>query len=116
MTNKEVFIKAIEEVLDSCPDFFGQDEKADKAMQYFNQLKNEQETKGGITENGQKILDFFADKSTDDFYSAKEIGEALFLSGRSISGSMRKLIADGYIEKTGQNPVKYHFIGKTESN
>lgn len=112
MTNKEAFIEILEKTLDAYPDFFGQDENADKAMHYFNQLKNENESKGEITESGQKILDFFADKPADGLFSAKEIGEALFASGRSISGSMRKLIADGYIEKVGQNPVKYQRTSK----
>ena len=37
----------------------------------------------------------------------EEIGEGIFMSGRSVSGSMRKLVTDGYVEKVGTNPVCY---------
>ena len=30
-----------------------------------------------------------------------------FLSGRSVSGSMRKLVTDGYVEKISVNPIAY---------
>ena len=42
-----------------------------------------------------------------NIFTSKEAAEALFTSGRSIAGSMRKLTADGYVEKTGKDPVKY---------
>ena len=40
-------------------------------------------------------------------FTSKEAAEALFTSGRSIAGSMRKLVNDGYVEKTGKDPVQY---------
>jgi Mn-dependent DtxR family transcriptional regulator len=40
-------------------------------------------------------------------FTSKEAAEALFTSGRSIAGSMRKLVADKYVEKTGKDPVQY---------
>jgi large conductance mechanosensitive channel protein len=41
------------------------------------------------------------------FNKAKEIAEGMFISSRAVSGSMRKLVSDGYVEKIGADPVMY---------
>jgi predicted transcriptional regulator len=38
---------------------------------------------------------------------AKEIAEGMFISSRTVSGAMRKLVTDGFVEKVGQDPVMY---------
>jgi DNA-binding HxlR family transcriptional regulator len=38
---------------------------------------------------------------------AKEIGEGLFCSSRTVSGSLRKLITDGYVTKIAGTPTCY---------
>ena len=43
---------------------------------------------------------------------SKEIAEALFVSSRSVSGAMRKLVTDGFVEKIGQDPVMYSLTEK----
>lgn len=109
MTNKEVFIKKIEQLLNDCPDFFGQDEEAEKAMAYFESLKKDKGHSKAITENGIKIIQFMKDnwEIRNNIFKAAEIGEGTFMSGRSVSGSMRKLISDGYVIKEGKDPVMY---------
>lgn len=109
MTNKEVFIKKIEQLLNDCPDFFGQDEEAEKAMAYFESLKKDKGHSKAITENGIKIIQFMKDnwEIRNNVFKAAEIGEGTFMSGRSVSGSMRKLISDGYVVKEGKDPVMY---------
>lgn len=54
-----------------------------------------------FTENGIKIIKIMQenDEKYLGIFSAKQLGELLFISPRSISGSMRKLINDNYIEK-----------------
>lgn len=62
-----------------------------------------------ITENGTKIIAAMQ-KNQEKYinvFTAKNLGELLFMSPRSISGSMKKLIADGFVEKVGANPVAY---------
>lgn len=63
-----------------------------------------------ITENGIKIIKTMQ-KYIEPYlniYSAKQLGELLFMSPRSISGSMRKLITDGYVKKDKtSNGVSY---------
>ena len=63
----------------------------------------------GITENGVKILKIMQDKvdQYNNIFTSKNIGEFLFMSPRSVSGSMKKLITDGYVIKLGLNPVSY---------
>lgn len=40
-------------------------------------------------------------------FKSKDIGERLGISGRSVSGSIRSLIALGYVEKISNEPVVY---------
>lgn len=63
----------------------------------------------GITENGSKILKIMQNnfEKYNNIFTSKNIGEFLFMSPRSVSGSMKKLITDGYVIKLGLNPVSY---------
>ena len=45
-------------------------------------------------------------------WKAKDIAEGLFISSRGVSGAMRKLVTDGYVEKVGQDPVIYSLTEK----
>lgn len=113
MSGKDIFIKKIEELLNDCPDFFGQTEEAEKALEFFNNFKLEKNSKI-ITENGLKILNFMQEnyEKYNNVFKAREIGEGLFTTGRSVSGSMNKLVLDGYVEKLGKDPVTYSITEK----
>ena len=50
--------------------------------------------------------------STNVVQAAKDIAEGLFVSSRTVSGAMRKLVTDGYVEKVGQEPVVYAITEK----
>ena len=41
-----------------------------------------------------------------------DIAEKMFVSSRTVSGSLRKLVTDGYVEKLGENPVIYSLTEK----
>ena len=43
---------------------------------------------------------------------ARDIAEGVSLPSRKVSGAMRKLVTDGYVEKFGQNPVIYTLTEK----
>jgi Mn-dependent DtxR family transcriptional regulator len=45
-------------------------------------------------------------------FTAKGIGDELFISSRTVSGACRKLVTDGFVEKIGQNPVSYTLTEK----
>lgn len=110
MTNRQKFISEIESLLqESHYEIF-----SDEALAYFEELKNGKASVGGITETGSKIL-LWLQKYTivgQEFFSAKAIGEGLFISSRSVSGAARKLITDGYLVKEGKNPVTYALTPK----
>lgn len=115
MSNKEIFIKKIEELLKDVPDFFGNGEDAEKALSYFMDLKsNKKSGTKEITENGIKILQYMQENYSkrNNLFKAKDIGEGLFTSGRSVSGSMGKLVTDGYVTKEGKDPVMYSLTEK----
>ena len=114
MSGKEIFIEKIEQLISEVPDFFGSDaEAAEKALKFFNDLKKEKPSKSKLsslpTENGMKILRFMYENYSkySNVFKAKDIGEGLFTSGRSVSGSMTKLVTDGYASKEGKDPVIY---------
>ena len=58
------------------------------------------------------ITKYLAKIKTNNIFTSKEIAEALFTSGRSVAGSMRKLVKDGYFEKVGKDPVQYSLTEK----
>lgn len=79
-----------------------------KALEYFEELKTKKSS-GEMTENGKRILEFLQNhyEEYNNVLKAKNIGEGLGISGRSVSGSIRKLITDGFVEKIGKEPVSY---------
>ena len=102
MTNREQFIFEIEQMLKQS-EFL-----SDKALTYFEELKNGKASKGGLTEKGREILEWLDEpERRSNYFSAKLIGEGLFTSSRVVSGAAQKLITDGYLEKEGKNPVTY---------
>ena len=107
MNNKEKFIMAIEKLLEENPNILTEDEK-----EFFNTLKLREE-KPLFTKNGKNILIYMKNSNTS-LLTAKEIGVGLNISSRSVSGSLRKLVTDGYAEKVGQNPTSYRIteLGK----
>lgn len=60
-----------------------------------------------FTENGKLILTFLQEHPETEVWKSKEIAEGLFISSRTVSGSIRKLVNDGFVEKVGQDPVIY---------
>ena len=55
----------------------------------------------------------FLQKNVDTpMWKARDIAEGLFISSRAVSGAMRKLVTDGFVEKVGQDPVIYSITEK----
>ena len=70
----------------------------------YNQMKSEAATtkKTALTANGVKILKVLQEHETVEM-SAADIGDYIDLSSRSVSGSMRKLVTEGYVDKIAQD-------------
>lgn len=109
MTDKELFLDYVGRIIEEFDKDITKTAHGEQVRRYWKVLLDGEETDKKVTENGQKILIFMQEneKAMNNIFTSKEIAEALFVSGRSISGSMRKLFGDGYINKEGNNPVKY---------
>lgn len=108
MSKKENFVKFVEALVEK----HGLEVVIDgvnntEALSYLECLKNTQEKeKVAFTDNGKAILTFMQTDS-EKLFKAKDIAEGLFVSSRSVSGAIRKLITDGYVEKIGESPSSY---------
>lgn len=103
MSKKEEFIKYVEMAIEAYPTPMSKD-----AQLYWESFKgNSEEEKPLFTDNGKLILQYLKDNQATSTWKAKEIAEGLFISSRAVSGAIRKLVTDGYVEKMGQDPVIY---------
>lgn len=116
MTNKEIFIEEIEELLADHCKTFGADGLSEGARAYFEQLKaTPEKEKAPFTENGARVLLWMQEhhEEYNNILKAKEIAEGMFaingtpITSRTVSGAIRKLITDGYVSKTAGTPVCY---------
>ena len=109
MTKKQSFIAMVEHLI-QYPIEKTEDFNYEDAMIYFESLKaSKEKEKVAFTDNGKKILVYMQEQkdNSNNLFKSKEIAEGLFVSSRSISGAMRKLVEDGYVEKIGESPASY---------
>lgn len=121
MNTKELFIKVVDAILKDVEltdyvDSFSEDE-LNIAFDFWEKFKaspQATENNDKLTENGAKVLKWMQENEVTmaNTFTSKEIAEGLFTSGRSIAGSMRKLVADEYVDKTGKNPIQYSLTDK----
>ena len=78
---------------------------------YIDKLKNDEVVKSELTDNGKMILKHMQG-SDNVMFKSRDIAEDLFISSRSVSGALRKLVTDGFCEKMGQDPVIYSLTEK----
>ena len=110
MSKKEKFINCIDEAFFSKVDL---SELAPDIVAYWEAFKGKTETEKPLfTDNGKLILKYLQDNPDITSAKAKDIGEGLFISSRAVSGAIRKLVNDGYVEKMGQDPVLYSITEK----
>lgn len=117
MTEKEAFILIVQKEIFDNPSIYEENyhDMIGMAKKYFDKLKENKSTSSvELTENGAKILKFMQEnyQKYNNVFKAKDIGEGLFTSGRSVSSSMKKLITEGFCEKVGNDPVVYAITEK----
>lgn len=82
------------------------------AKDYWDTLTTEKE-KPEFTDNGKIILKYLQDTVSDKpRQTSKEIGDGLIMTSRRVSGAIRKLVTDGYVEKVSKDPVVYALTEK----
>lgn len=113
MSKKQEFIKMVESLIS--PASISETYDETQAMAYFESLKLIKETqKVEVTENGKNIILFMQsnEEVKSNLFYAKDIAEGMFVSSKVISGAMRKLVADGYVEKMTESPIVYAITDK----
>ena len=82
-----------------------------EAIDFFEDYKKgKSSNRKEITEKGIAII--LALQENPEWITAKALGEIMDVSGRSVSGSMKKLVEDGYVEKRAGNPSAYKITEK----
>ena len=112
MTKKQAFIEFVNELIQNCKYPI---EMNDDVLFYWNYLNNsdDKETVNPLfTDNGKNILKFLQEHTEKETWKAKDIAEIIGMASRSISGGMRKLVNDGFVEKIDENPVIYAITTK----
>ena len=85
----------------------------DNISAYISMLREDNKNdKPEVTENGKVILKFLQEHLETKVWKAKDVAEQLGISSRGASGTMRKLVNDGFCEKLGQDPVIYSLTEK----
>ena len=103
MTLKEEFIKYVEEMMENSSVVMNE-----YAQKYWEALKVETSSdKPILTDDGKNILQYLREHLETTLWKSREIAEGLEISSRKVSGSMRKLVSDGFIEKIGKDPAIY---------
>lgn len=113
MSKKQEFIKFVNELIAAAPAV----EPNEDAALYWAAFcgLDENGEKPLFTDNGKLILKFLQEHQDTPMWKARDIAEGLFISSRAVSGAMRKLVTDGFVEKVGQDPTIYSLTdsGKT---
>jgi DNA-binding MarR family transcriptional regulator len=84
----------------------------DEVQDVYNLLREQQNMeKPMFTESGLAILEYLQSCDATS-WKAKDIADGMVISSRKISGAIRKLVTDGFVDKYGQNPVIYSLTEK----
>lgn len=102
---KQEFIDFLNALIAAAPDV-AEKLMTENVKAYIDALTDKQNEKPALTENGKIILRYLQNAPVQP-YKSKEIAEQLFVSSRTVSGGMRKLTTDGFVEKVGSEPVLY---------
>ena len=103
MSKKQEFIKYAEMAFEAYPCEMNEDVRL-----YWDAFRGVVDgEKPLFTDNGKLIMKYLQDHQDNPMWKSRDIAEGLFISSRAVSGAMRKLVTDGYVEKIGQDPVVY---------
>jgi predicted transcriptional regulator len=113
MTIKEEFFKYFDYLVKNCKE---PTEIPENVKQFLNVLQETKEKEStGVTDNGKLILQYMQNDDTKPLLKAKDIAEGLGISARTVSGAMRKLVTDNYVEKISTDPIIYSLTEKGKS-
>ena len=107
---KQEFIDFLNALIAAAPDVAEQ-LMTENVKAYIDALTDKKNEKPILTDNGKLVLKYLQN-AEPGIYKAKDIADGLFVSSRNVSGAMRKLVTDGFVEKVGESPVLYTITEK----
>lgn len=109
MAVKDDFIIFLHELMDAAPEVT---KKITPEVQSFIDCLEEPDAEKPIlTDNGKVLLKYMQDNPSTT-YKSKDIAEGLDISARKVSGGLRKLVTDGFVEKLSKDPIIYAITEK----
>ena len=77
-------------------------------LEFVNDIRENGDIKKvTFTDTGLEIIKVLQAREPGEMVSAKDIADDMDVSPRKVSGAARKLVADGFLEKSGKSPVMY---------
>ena len=106
MSKKSKFIECIDDAFFSKVDV---NEIDPEVVSFWEAFKATEEIEKPLfTENGKLVMNYLQSlEDTSVMLKAKDIANELGISSRTVSGAMRKLVSDGFVEKANDSPVLY---------
>ncbi len=104
MNKYEEFIKYFDQLVENS-NLSIPPEIAEVRSELINQAQTLKE-KPLLTESGFQILQYLQSEGGKKM-KASDIAQGMNVSSRKISGAIRKLVTDNFVEKFGSNPVIY---------
>lgn len=107
---KKEFLDFVNALIAAAPDV-AEELMNENVKAYMDALTDKKSEKPEVTDHGKLILKYLQD-AQPGIYKAKDIAEGLYVSSRNVSGAIRKLVTDGFVEKVGESPVLYTITEK----
>jgi predicted transcriptional regulator len=108
---KQEFIEFLNALMAAAPNIV--EEKMTPNIQaYIEALNDKKNDKPVLTDNGKQVLSYLQQNQDKTLWKARDIAEGLFISSRAVSGTLRKLVSDGFVEKIGSDPAVYTITEK----
>lgn len=114
MSKCEKFLDYFDWLVDNCKEPINIPEEVKDFYDILRSGQDKQLEKPLFTEIGLQILEYLQGQNSKSL-KAKDIADGMDISSRKVSGSMRKLVSDGFVEKYGSNPVVYTLTNKGKS-
>jgi predicted transcriptional regulator len=109
---KQEFIDFLNALMEAAPEVAEQ-HMTEGVKAYLSILKdNEIIDKPILTDNGKIILKYLQENQNVVTWKAKDVADGLGISSRGVSGTFRKLVTHGFVEKLGKDPAIYTLTEK----
>jgi DNA-binding MarR family transcriptional regulator len=108
---KQEFMDFLNALMNAAPDVV-KEKMTPNIEKYLEVFQDGILEKPALTDNGKKVLIYMQQNPDRIALKARDIADELGLSSRGVSGSMRKLVSDGFVDKMGESPAIYSITEK----